>query len=172
MAGRLTHDHLQAILCHELGHLAQKATYGALAIGWLAAPGRLAFRLVVTAACGLSGHRRLGWGSQLLLLVGGVIALLSAVQHSQWTEALMLAGLATALLGTPVLDAAISRAAERAADRYAAEVGAGPDLAQALQAISGSPRSRRGRGLMDSHPSLASRVDALTTQTVVTATRP
>ena len=163
VAGGLTHDHLQAILCHELAHLWQKATSGALAIGWLAAPGRLALRLVFRLACALSGRRRLGWGSGPLLLVGGGIALGSAVQHSQWTAALMLAGLGTAMLGTPLLDAAISRTAERAADRYAAEVGAGPDLAQALLAISGSPLARRrwAWGLMDSHPSVASRVRSL-----------
>lgn len=146
VAGRLTHDHLQGLLIHELGHLTQGATSGALAMGWLAAPGRLAFRLVVCLACVLSGRRRLGWGSGLLLLVGGGIALLRAVQHGQWTAAVMLGGVAIALLATPVLDAAISRAAERAADRYAAEVGAGPDLAAALIAISGSPRPQRGWG--------------------------
>jgi len=129
LAGRLTHDHLQAILTHEIGHFAQGATSWALTIGWLAAPWRLAFRLVVSLACVLSGRRRLRWGSGLLLLAAGAIALLSAVQHSQWTAAVVLAGLATATLGTPVLDAALSRAVERAADRYAIDVGAGPDLA-------------------------------------------
>jgi Zn-dependent protease with chaperone function len=163
---RLTQEHLQAILTHEIGHLVQGATSGALATGWLTAPGRLVFRLVVCLACVLSGRRRLGWGSGLLLLVGGGIALLRAVQHGQWTAALMLAGVAIALLATPVLDAAISRAAERAADRYTAEVGAGPDLAAALLAISGSRRPQRGwgSGLLASHPSLSSRVDTLTTR--------
>jgi Zn-dependent protease with chaperone function len=102
----------------------------------------------------------------LLLILGGGIALLRAVQHGQWTAALMLAGVATTVLATPLLDAAISRAAERAADYYAAEVGAGPDLAAALLAISGSPRPRRGwdSWLLASHPSVASRVDMLTTR--------
>jgi len=164
VAGRLTHDHLRAILTQEIGHLTQGATTGALALGWLAAPGRLAFRLVVSLACVLSGRRWLGRGSGLLLLVGGGIALLRAVQHSQWTAALMLAGVAIALLATPLLDAALSRATEWAADRYAAEVGVGSDLAAALLAINDSRRPWRGwgRGLLDSHPNLASRVQALT----------
>jgi len=164
VAGRLTHDHLVAILCHELAHLQQHATSVALAIGWLAAPGRLALRLVVTAAYGLSGRRWLGWGSGLLLLVGGGVALQRAVQHSQWTAAVMLASLVTTLLATPLLDAALSRAAERAADRYAADVGAGPDLAGALLLIStpGPAKAWTDR-LLDSHPIVASRVESLGT---------
>lgn len=164
VAGGMTHEHLQAILTHEIGHLAMGATSGALVVGWLAAPGRLAFRLVVSLACVLSGRRRLGWGSGLLLLVGGGMALQRAVQHSQWTAALMLAGLGTTLLATPLVDAAISRAAERAADRYAADVGAGPDLAGALLLIStpGPAKAWTGR-LLDSHPDVASRVESLGT---------
>lgn len=164
VAGRLTHDHLEAILTHEIGHLAQRATSGALAIEWLAAPGRLAFRLVVSLACLLSGRRQLGWGNGLLLLIGGGIALQRAVQHGQWTAALMLAGAAIATIATPLLDAALSRAPERAADRYAADVGAGSNLARCLLVIGGSQSARRGWtwGLLDSHPSLEDRVDALT----------
>jgi Zn-dependent protease with chaperone function len=164
VAGRLTHDHLQAILTHELGHVTQGATSGALAMGWLAAPGRLAFRLVVCLACVLSGRRRLGWGSAFLLILGGAIALFRAVQRGQWTAAVMLAGVATALLATPLLDAAISRASERAADRYTMDLGAGLQLAEAMLRISNSnlPKGWTG-GLLDSHPSVASRVESLGT---------
>jgi Zn-dependent protease with chaperone function len=162
VAGGLTHDHLQAVLTHEIGHLAQRATSGALAIEWLAAPGRLAFRLVVCLARLLSGRRQFGWGSGLLLLMGGGIALQRAVQHGQWTAALMLAGAAIATIATPLLSAMLSRATERAADRYALAVGAGPDLAQALLRMShvDSQKGWIGR-LLHSHPGVASRVTTL-----------
>lgn len=68
------------------------------------------------------------------------------------------------MIGTPLADAAISRAAERAADCYARDLGAGPDLARALVVIGGPAGPRRGLAtrLLDRHPSVASRVDVLT----------
>jgi Zn-dependent protease with chaperone function len=94
------------------------------------------------------------------------------VQHGQWTAALMLAGAAIALLATPPLDAAISRAAERAADHYALAVGAGPDLAQALLRISDADSQKGWIGrLLDNHPSVASRVESLGTGEVAAPTR-
>jgi len=94
----------------------------------------------------------------------GAIALVRAVQHNQWAAVLMLTGLAGAMIVTPLADAAISRAAERAADRYARELGAGPDLARALLVISGPAGPRKGpvTRLLDRHPSVASRVEVLT----------
>ena len=68
--------------------------------------------------------------------------------------------MAFALLVTPLLDGLVSRASEHAADRHAVSVGAGPDLARALQLLAGPPGARRGvtARLLDRHPSVAGRL--------------
>lgn len=164
LAGRLTHDQFVAVLLHEVGHRVTNATSFCLATWWLASPGRVGFRLVLAAAMALSGQRRLGWGSRMVAVVAGGIAGFQAVEHGQGVATVMLTGLAAALVGTPVADAAMSRAAERAADRFAASVGAGADLASALVAMgANSPAaSRWGLRLLDGHPSTTSRIEALT----------
>jgi len=69
-------------------------------------------------------------------------------------------GLAVATLPTPLFDAAICRAAERAAERLVIDMGVGQDLARALLRISGRRPSRRWiERLFDGHPSVASRPD-------------
>jgi STE24 endopeptidase len=163
VTGGLSRDQFVAILIHELGHHATRATRFGLATRWLAAPGRLAFRGVFVVALVVTGRRRLGWGSGALLVAGSAIALGQSVQHHEWASAVLLAGLISGMLGTPLLVAMVSRSAERAADRLAIDAGVGQDLAQALLQISSPrPRNRRVFGLLDSHPSLASRVAALT----------
>lgn len=164
LAGRLSQEQIQAVLLHELGHLKTSASSFGLTAWWLAAPGRVAFRLVLGVSMALTGHRRLDWGTRLVAVVAGSIALVQAVQHSQWVAVVLLTGLATALIGTPVADAAISREAERAADRYTAALGAGADLASALVAMGGKPHatSTWRLRLLDGHPSTASRIEALT----------
>lgn len=66
-------------------------------------------------------------------------------------------------MGAPLSDAALSRASERAADRYAAAAGVGFPPARALRAMNrGRPR-RVGivRQLLARHPAAETRVDAL-----------
>ena len=82
-------------------------------------------------------------------------------------SATLLAGIAAALLATPLLDSAVSRASEYAADRYATAIGAGPDLARALAMIGGAGGHQQRRGwrhrLLDRHPNLDDRLARLTT---------
>lgn len=118
LAGRLGHDEFAAVLLHELGHYATSAGGFGLTARWLAAPGRAAFRFAFVVSMALSGYRRVDWAGRLVAVLAGTIALVQAVQHSQWFAAVMLMVLAAALVGTPLADAAISREAERAADGY------------------------------------------------------
>lgn len=162
LAGRVSERQLQALLCHELGHHATRATRYGLATGWLAAPGRLAFRAVLGVAGTLSGGRRLGAATALLFAAGGTIAVVKAVQQEQWVAAAMLIGVAAALVLTPLVDGVVSRASEHAADRYAADAGLGPELATALCVLQrDAPARSWARRRLDRHPSLGSRLRRL-----------
>ncbi|MBW3648166.1 MAG: M48 family metalloprotease [Actinobacteria bacterium] len=163
LAGRLPADLFGAVLVHELGHHATRAGRFALAALWLAGPGRVAFRAVLAVTLLLCGRRRLGRPTWLVIAVGGGVAIVQAAQQQQWLTVAGVSAIAFALAVTPVLDGAVSRASEHAADRYTASVGAGPDLARALVLISGSVADRRGlaRRALDRHPSLPSRLDRL-----------
>ena len=165
LAGRLPADLLGAVVIHELGHHATGAGRFALAAGWLAAPGRLAFRVVFRVAVLASGGRRPGRASCAVVAIGGGIALAQAVQQQRWASAALLVGMAAALIVAPLLDSAVSRASEHAADRYATSMGAGPDLARALVWIGGAGGHKRWRGsgrrLLDRHPSIDDRVARL-----------
>jgi len=59
------------------------------------------------------------------------------VQRQDWPVVGLLAGLTVAGVGLPLCDAAMSRAGEYAADRYAAAAGLAGDLAAALGALDG-----------------------------------
>lgn len=77
-----------------------------------------------------------------------------------WPALTVLVGFGLAMWVQPFADAAVSRASERAADRYAAQVGAGPDLAAALHVFRcGDDATARWRA---SHPPLERRLQALT----------
>ena len=130
---------------------------------WYAGPGRLAFRLVVALAVLASGGRRPGRVTWLVVAVGGAVAIVQTAQQRQWLSVAILSAVAFALVVTPLLDGLVSRASEHAADRYAAAVGAGPELARALQLIA-EPSGRRrvvATRLLDRHPSVAGRLTRL-----------
>ena len=163
LAGRLPPDLFEAVLVHELGHHATRAGRFVLAAGWLAWPGRLAFRTLLAVSMLLCGRRRIDRPPWLVIALGGGVAIVQGVQQGQWLTVAGVSAIAFALVVTPLLDAAVSRAGEYAADRYAVSVGVGPELARALVVISGSAATQRGltsRGL-DRHPSLPSRLDRL-----------
>ena len=163
LAGRLPADLFGAVLVHELGHHATRAGRFVLAAGWLAWPGRLAFRTVLAVAMLLCGRRRIGRVTWFVIALGGGVAIVQAVQQGQWLTVAGVSAITFALVVTPLLDAAVSRAGEYAADRYAMSVGAGPELARALVVLSGAAATRRGltSRALDRHPSLPSRLDRL-----------
>ncbi len=159
LAGRLPADLLTATLIHELGHHATRAGY----YGLLRCPSRLAFRLVVRVTLLAFGGRKAGGVCALVLAVGGAVAIVQAAQRRQWLSAVVLSAVAFALVGTPLLDGLVSRASEHAADRHAVAVGAGPDLARALQAMARPFVSHGGVSarILDRHPSVGSRLGRL-----------
>ena len=166
LAGRLPADLLAAVLVHELGHHATRAGRFGLAVSWYAGPGRLAFRLVVALAVLACGGRRPGRVTWLVVAAGGAVAIVQTALQRQWLSVTILSAVAFALIGTPLLDALISRASEHAADRYAAAVGAESELARALQVITEPSGLRHGVAtrLLDRHPSVADRLTRLDEQ--------
>ncbi len=163
LAGRLPADLLAAVLIHELGHHATRAGHYGLAATWFAAPSRLAFRLVMCLTVLTSGGRRPGGVTSLVVAVGGAVAIVQTAQQRQWLSAVVLSAVAFALVVTPLLDGLVSRASEQAADRHAVAVGAGPDLARALQVMAGPFVSTGGvtARLLDRHPTVDSRLSRL-----------
>lgn len=163
LAGRLPADLLAAVLVHELGHHATRAGHYGLAATWFAAPGRLAFRLVVRLAVFAVGGRRPGGFTALIVAAGGAVAIVQTAQQRQWLSLVILSAVTFALVATPLLDALVNRASEYAADRHAVSVGAGPDLARALQFMAGPRVSRAGMTarLLDHHPSVDRRLSRL-----------
>lgn len=73
------------------------------------------------------------------------------------------AAVAVTPVETPLLDGLVGRAIKHAARRYAVCVGAGPDLARALQVLAAPFDSRRGvpDRLADRHPNVAGRLAQL-----------
>jgi Zn-dependent protease with chaperone function len=163
--GSLTRDQAVAMLSHEIGHLRDHSTRYGLITAWLTAPGRAAvfmigglLRLIV---------RTVPTAKAALVLVPVllVVAGMQAVQHHAWAPLAVLTVLAAVLTVHPVADAALSRASELAADKYAANVGSGPDLASALAVVPRSPRPSSD-GLRTSHPPVDVRIARLTDTTL------
>ena len=161
-AHRRGEEYLVAILTHELGHRATRATKFTLVTAWLAFPWRFASRLVIGIIISTIGRRK-----PLLLPAGAVvaslmIAIVQAVQHRQWAVATVLTAIAMCSVACPLIDAAVSRRSEFAADRYAAAAGLGPQLAAALKAFDGGQRRPRlVARLLSSHPTVARRIAGL-----------
>ena len=162
-AHRTGEEYLVAILTHELGHHATRATRFALVTMWLALPWRFASRLVIGIGLATVGRRQPLRLLAVVVLAGVVVAVVQAVQQDQWAVAAVLSAAAVCAVVCPLLDAAVSRRSEYAADRYAAGVGLGPQLAAALQVLDGGQR-RRPRlvaRLLSRHPSVARRIAVL-----------
>jgi hypothetical protein len=96
----------------------------------------------------------------VLLVAAGI----QAVQKHAWAPLAVLIVLAVALTVHPVADAAFSRASELAANKYAASVDSGPDLASALSGFPRSPSASLG-GLLARHPPVDARIAPLTDTT-------
>jgi STE24 endopeptidase len=81
-AGRLSEDQLVAVLVHELGHHATRATRPMLLTLWLAMPWRLAARLLTGIGLALSG-RQTRRGLILVIAAGVAVAVTRAVYQGQ-----------------------------------------------------------------------------------------
>jgi STE24 endopeptidase len=165
-SGRLPGTQLVAVLVHEMGHHATGAARPMLAVSFLSAPWRWTMSLLTGLARMLAGrpHRR---GLAIVVVPGLAVAVARALQQGEWMVGgvLLFVGLEAALC--PLADAAISRQAEFAADRFAADHGLGLDLAAALVAMGDGRRAACGwsQRLTASHPTPEQRVQALLTMT-------
>jgi STE24 endopeptidase len=162
-ARRLGEEYLMAILTHELGHHATRATKFALVTMWLAMPWRFALRLVIRIGLATVGRRQPLRLLALVALAGVVVAVVQAVQQRHWAVAVVLSAVAVCTVVCPLADAALSRRSEYAADRYAADVGVGPQLAAALQVLAGGRRRRPALvvRVVSRHPEVAQRIAVL-----------
>jgi len=153
----------------ELGHHVGRATRYGLAVGWLSAPWSVAVAVVGPFVRGFRRWVPLGGSARVLMPVVGLIAAVQLAQLRLWSALAVLVGFGLAMWVQPLADAAVSRASERAADRYAAHLGAGRDLAAALHVFHcGDDATARWRA---SHPPLDRRLQALTGQPAA-ASRP
>jgi STE24 endopeptidase len=132
--GRLSEDQLVVVLVHELGHHATGAARPLLLVSFLAAPWRLAASLLTGFASILAG-RQTRRGLVMVIGAGLAVAVTRALHQGQWMVGGVLAFVGLAAVLCPLADAAISRRAEFAADRFAADHGLALELAGALQAM-------------------------------------
>jgi STE24 endopeptidase len=144
--GRLPEDQLVAVLVHELGHHATGATRPLWFVSWPA---------------------RADAGVLVVVVVGLAVAVPRAVQHGQrhGGGVLVFVGLVGVLC--PLADAAISRQAEYAADRFAADHGAAIELATAIRRLNDGHRAPCGWSrLLSSHLTCEQQIGALQTAAV------
>jgi Zn-dependent protease with chaperone function len=161
-AGRIDGELLAAIMCHELGHLADHGARIRPISWWLAMPWRLFLRLVVRLATRLAGAQPLGLLASVVI-AGFTVAIAQAARLHVWSTVVILGALILFSVVTLIADAALSRAGERAADRFATRAGHGCDLARALHAFqTHPPRCRRLLDpALDSHPAPERRIEDL-----------
>ena len=161
-AGRLSEDQMVAVLVHELGHHATRATRPMLLALWLAMPWRLAARLLTGIGLALSGRpaRR---GLIMVIAAGVAVAVTRALYQGQVLVGGVLAFVGLAAVLCPLADAAISRQSEFAADRFAADHGLALELAAALHAMDDGRSAACGwpRRLLASHPTSDQRIHEL-----------
>jgi STE24 endopeptidase len=164
LAGCTSYAAVSAFLVHELAHhQVWRATRFSLAVVWLAAPWRRVAGLTLGFCMGLVGRR------QSLKLTAAVVAavlcvaVVQSIQRSDWTTAAVLFALPVFGIGSPLADAALSRASARAADRFTVAVGMGPALAGALRGIGAVAPVNGGplRWAFNRHPPLEGRLVAL-----------
>jgi STE24 endopeptidase len=102
-------------------------------------------------------------GALIAVIVGLAVAVSRTLHQGHWMVGGVLASVGLAAVLCPLADAAISRRAELAADRFAADHGLALQLAAALHALDDGHRAARGwsRRLLASHPSSDERVREL-----------
>ena len=148
-------------MSHEVGHLRDHSTRYGLMTAWLTAPWRGAVFILTGLLRLIVRNVPTAKAALVLVPVLLVVAGVQSVQQHAWAPLAVLTVLALVLTVHPVADAALSRTSELAADKYAASVGSGPDLASALAVLPRSPRASFG-GLRARHPSADVRIARLT----------
>jgi STE24 endopeptidase len=159
---RLPETELVAVLVHELGHHVTGATRSMLLMWWLAGPWRMTASVLTRLALRLSG-RLPGRGLVVVVGVGLVVAVTRALHQGQWTVGGVLLFVAVSAVLCPLASAAVSRQAEFAADRFAADHGLAHELAAAIHATGDVRGSVPGWPvqLLATHPTAEQRIRAL-----------
>jgi hypothetical protein len=131
-----------------------------LIIAWFATPWRLAYRLGGRIATPLAA-RQPGALLAVVVLTAFIIAISQAIRHGEWSSAAFLSALALCPVISPIADAAISRASEHGADRYAAQIGYNKALALALRTTQVADASQPRHPLLRDHPAIDRRLRRL-----------
>jgi STE24 endopeptidase len=161
VARRLSSDQMTGMLVHEVGHHATGVTRFGLVVMWLAAPWRAASRFVLGASTSLLGRRQPTGLLTLVVVAVVVIAVIQTGQQGQWAAAGLLAAVGVCAVVCPLVEAAVSRRSEYAADRFTLEHGAGAQLGYALRALDCGWRPGLRTRALSRHPSTAQRFAAL-----------
>jgi Zn-dependent protease with chaperone function len=159
--GRLSDGDLVAVLVHEFGHLVLGHVRFGLLGDWYSGPSRLAWRLMAglpARVLGFGRHPRL---VQVLLLVGSMIAVVRGAAEHAWPPVAVLLTLLLVAIFAPIANAACSRRAERAADRFAADRGMAHHLAHALTVVSNGCSRHCLSAVLASHPTHQDRLKGL-----------
>jgi STE24 endopeptidase len=160
--GELSDDVLAGLLSHEVGHLVTHSVRWSLITAWFATPWRLAYRVGGRIAAPLAARQPRALLA-VVVLTAFIIAISQAVQHGEWSSAAVLSALALCPVISPVADAAISRASEHRADRYAAQIGYNKALTLALRTTQLAEASQPRHPLLRDHPAIDRRLRRLET---------
>ena len=165
VARRLGSSEMEGVLVHELGHHLTRATRFTLLSLWLAAPWRFASRLMIGIGLAAVGRRQPRPLLALVTVAVVVIAVVQSVQQGQIAAPALLAAMLVCAAGCPLADAWLARRSEFAADRFAAERGAGRQLAAALRNLDRRPRRKRTwtQRALSRHPSTQRRIQTIST---------
>jgi hypothetical protein len=128
---------------------------------WYSGPSRLAWRLMVglpARVLGFGRHPRLVQG---LLVGGSAVAIARGLAEHAWLPVAVLTAVLLATMSARIADAARSREAERAADRFAADHGAAGDLAHALTVIGTDHVPSHLSAVLADHPTRQERLNKL-----------
>lgn len=134
---------LAGLLSHEVGHLVTHSVRWSLIIAWFASPGRLTYRVVGRIAAPPAARQPRALLA-VVVVTAFIIAISQAIGHGEWGSATVLSALALCPVISRIADAAICRASEYRADRYAAQIGYKTALMTALSTMrvieTGKPR--------------------------------
>jgi STE24 endopeptidase len=109
LARRLSTAEVEAVLLHELGHHATRATRFALISIWLAAPWRFASRMMIRLGLATVGRRQPVGLLAVVVTAAVVVAVVHAIRDGQILVAAVLVIVAVCAVLCPVADAGVSR---------------------------------------------------------------
>ncbi len=160
-AGALAPEHARAVLLHEIGHLEDPSARRRLIVTWLTGPWYFVQAVLVFVVRGLVAMSPLAKGGLLLLPIATAIAFVQLARQQAWLSVALLLTVLTTVVVNPLVDAAVGRRAEFAADNFVARAGSARQLAAVLRER--DCESRGGLGaLYARHPSTARRIEQLT----------